>query len=365
MLSIVDRYVARTFLSSFLVLMVIGLGLYVLFDVVANFDELTHDVGLSTGEVFGHIADFYLANLALYYSQICGPVMAAAAAFTLAAMARNNELTALLVAGMPLPRLILPIAVASLGLVALWAIDREIVIPSLATRIARTHDDIFVERTEGVPCARDENGAILTAARFTPHSARLERLYIIEPDAEGNPSGAIAADAAVYDAERGIWKLERGRRLTQSQSGAAPPLGTPVIDVSLGEYEFRLTPEDLALRRTAQWSELLSYRELNELLRSRGVVNRASLEMSRHVFITQPLIQWILMLLTLPFFLTRAPANVFVAGGWALLTAGAFYLFAFSAQSMVNSDEFAALLAWLPILVCGPIAAVRIASVKT
>ncbi len=365
MISIVDRYIARTFVSSYLVLIVIGLGLYVLFDVVGNFDELTHDNGLPTGEVFARIADFYLANLALYYSQMSGPVMAAAAAFTLAAMARNNELTALLVAGMPLPRLILPIFATSIFLIAIWAVDREIVIPSLATKIARTHDDIFVERTEGVRCARDENGAILTAARFSPTAARLERLYIIEPDEEGNPGGAIAADAAVYDAARKTWKLERGRRIAQSQADAQATLGAAALDEPLQEYPLRVTPEELLLRRTAQWADLLSYRQLNELLSSRGVVNRASLEMSRHIFITQPLIQWILMLLTLPFFLTRAPENVFVSGGWSLLTAGAFYLFAFAAQSLVNNEEFAALLAWLPILVCGPIAIVRIANVKT
>jgi lipopolysaccharide export LptBFGC system permease protein LptF len=89
------------------------------------------------------------------------------------------------------------------------------------------------------------------------------------------------------------------------------------------------------------------------------------INMSRHIRLTQPLLQWILLLLALPFFLTREPANVMAAGGKALLLGGAFFLVAFVAHSVVKEEAHAALIAWLPILLFGPLAALQLANVKT
>ena len=119
------------------------------------------------------------------------------------------------------------------------------------------------------------------------------------------------------------------------------------------------------MRRNAQWADLLSIRQLNALLESRNLTNRAMIDMSRHIRLTQPLLQWVLLLLAIPFFLVREPVNVMAAGGKALLLAGAFYLVAFVAHSVIKDETHAALIAWIPILVFGPVAAIHLANVKT
>ncbi len=364
-MSIIDRYVARTFLSGYVILMLVGIGLYTLTDLLVNIDEFTEDDTLPLVQVLRLMADYYLCNLPLYYSQLGGPLMAIAAAFTLGMMLRNNELTTLVAAGMPLQRLAVPLVACSVLLVGVWMANRELLLPRLAHKIARKHDDVIAQRTSGVHCTRDNNNAILTAVSFQPREKRLERVFIIEPDAEGRPRHLIEADYATYNYERKVWELERGTRRTMYEPLAGEGLGPPIEPQYVDEYPFTLTPEELVLRRNSQWADLLSLKELNALLQGRNLANRPSVNMSRHIRLTQPLLQWVLLLLALPFFLVREPANVMAAGGRALLLTGAFFLVAFVAHGIVKEEAYAGLIAWIPILVFGPLAAVQLANVKT
>ena len=136
-MSIIDRYVARTFLSGYIILMMVGVGLYVLTDVLLNADEFTEDKTLPLIEILRLMGDYYVCNLPLYYSQLGGPLMAIAAAFTLGILLRNNELTALVAAGMPLQRLAVPIVACSILLVGVWMANRELLLPKLAHKVAR------------------------------------------------------------------------------------------------------------------------------------------------------------------------------------------------------------------------------------
>ncbi len=364
-MSIIDRHVARAFLSGYLILMLVGVGLYVLTDVLLNADEFTEDASVPFLEVLRLMGDYYLCNLPLYYSQLGGPLMAIAAAFTLGVMLRNNELTALVAAGMPLQRLAVPLVACSVLLVGIWMANRELLLPKLAHKIARKHDDIVGQRTRNVRCARDNNNAILIADAFFPREGRLEGLFIIEPDAHGQPRDLVQADAAIYDRRRGVWELERGVRTNMRDPGRGEGLGPPIEREYLDQSAFALTPDELVLRRDSQWADLLSLKQLNVLLESRNLANRSVIDMSRHVRLTQPLLQWVLLLLALPFFLVREPTNVMTAGGKALLVAGAFFLVSFIAQSVVKQEAYAAFIAWIPILLFGPVAVLLLANVRT
>jgi len=133
----------------------------------------------------------------------------------------------------------------------------------------------------------------------------------------------------------------------------------------IDEYAFGLSPEQLGLRRGTQWAELLSVRQLNELLLSQNLANRPALDMARHVRLTEPLVQFVMLLLSLPAFMSRAPANVLASGGRTVIVGAAFFLVTFIAQGMTAEPAYAALVAWLPILGFGPLAVLSIANVKT
>jgi lipopolysaccharide export LptBFGC system permease protein LptF len=364
--SILDRYILRSFLSAYLTLLAVGIGLYVLGDALVNIDEFAGDRSVGTGEMLAAMADYYGHNLPLYFSQLSGPVMAIAAAFTLGVMLRNNEQTILVSCGTPLiPRVIVPILLGSVGLVAAWVANRELLIPAWAHKMARTHDDVLGRRVAGVDCARDDNRTILTALRQYPAAGALQRVYIVEPGPKGAARSLVVADAAEWTPERHTWKLQRGYRLAMDDPLGGSGVGDGIRRETVEEYPFMLSPQELQLRTASQWAELLSLRELGELLRSRNLPNRSLIAMSMHVRLTTPLVQWLLLLLAIPFFLSRERQHVLSAGGRALLVSGAFFLLSFVAQSVVKDDSLAAFTAWLPVLIFGPVAVLLLANVRT
>ncbi|MGD8450756.1 MAG: LptF/LptG family permease [Phycisphaerae bacterium] len=361
MMRTLDRYLVTTFLRSYIILLLVGIVLFIVPDLLINLDEFTENRELSLGQVLWIMLDYYGCNVPQYFSQLAGPVMAFAGAFTFAMMLRNNEMVALVAAGVRLQRLAVPVLVCAVGLVALWMVNREYVLPHLAHKIARHHDDITGVRVAGISFARDENDAFLTARRIHLPERRLDYVVIVEPPGRGGHS--ILADAAIYDPARKTWRLERGERIVEGGRGDDDHVHG-IAREPVREYPFALAPEELLLRQSAQWAGMLSLRQMNELLTSRNLPNLAAVRMQRHIWLTQPMLQWLLLALALPFFLTREPGSVLVAGGRALLVCGAFFGVTFVAQGVVSA-QWAALVAWVPILLFGPVAVLQLANVKT
>lgn len=361
----IDRYIARTFFGGYLILSAIGLALRIVIDLLVNIDEFTEDPSIPLLTVLGRVTDFYFFNIPLYYSQLSGPLIAFAAAFTLAMMLRNNELTALISAGVPLQRLIIPIIAVASSLYVVSMLNRELLIPANAEKIARSHDDVLGSSRSGVYCVRDNNNAALSAIEFNPVTGVMRYVFIIEPTKPGESSSIVEADAARYDPDRKVWRLDRGRRVSHPDPGTPDALQGRVGITLIDEYPFRMTPEQLGLRRGGQWADLLSIRQLNQLLLSQNLANRPSLNMTRHVRLTEPLAQLVLLLLALPAFLAREPLNVLAGGGRAVLVGGAFFLVLFLTQGLAADIDYAALVAWIPILAFGPLAVIQVANIKT
>lgn len=361
----IDRYVLRTFVSSYLLLLVVGVGLYVLGDVLFNFDEFTENRALSARDIGLNMVDFYGHNLPLYYQQLGGVVMALAASFTFGMMMRNNELTALVAAGVPLQRLAVPVLACAALLVGLRVANAELVLPTLAPKIARRHDDLGDTRRVEVHCVRDDRNAILSAAELrVRHGVALE-VYLVEPDAQGEPLNLIRADAAIYDPSRRTWRLVQGSRLTMAAAFAGGGLGEAIHGEPLAEFAFTLAPEQVLLRQSAQWATLMSIRQMNQLLASENLPNLPAIAKARDSRFTQPLLTFILLMLATPFFLTCAPGSVLVAGGKALLLSGSCFAFAFIADSLPSTGALALLSTVLPVLIFGPVAVLHIANVRT
>lgn len=366
-MSIVDRYVARMFISSFLVLLAVGVGLYILGDLLVNLDEFTSDRNVPFVESLRNMADYYGHNLPLYFAQLGAPVLAFAAAFTLALMLRSNEMTVLVAAGMRLQRLIIPLMLCAAVVIGLLAINRELVLPAFATKIARTRDDVIGTRSDGVYCVRDDHDAILTALRLHARSGVLGHVYIIEPDETGRPAHLIEADTATWIPDRQTWKLTGpggpGRRLIMGGIGG-PGLGEAIRSEPVAEYPFTLSPDQLVLRQGAEWAEFLSTRQLMTLLESRKLPNRPTILSSLHTRLTHPVLQLLLLLLTVPAFLSRVPSNVLACGARSLVVTGLFFGTTVLAGSIIR-EEHAALVAWVPIFLFTPVAVIMLANVKT
>src|SRR6476661_4124539 len=122
-MKILDRYILVNFLKNYLISFMVLIGLYIVLDMVFNFDELAEVQNRSgaggiesTVMLLRGLVDYYFYQSFLIFAHLSGIIPLVAAAFTLIRMQRFNELTASLAAGVPLLRSAMPIILAAVAL---------------------------------------------------------------------------------------------------------------------------------------------------------------------------------------------------------------------------------------------------------
>lgn len=364
MLLTIDRYIIKVFFNGFIILTAVGIGMYVLGDLLFNGDEFTGDGEIPTLQVLTSIIDYYFFNLPLYFSQLAPPMMAISASFTLGLLMRNNETTALVASGMPLQRLVIPIALCAAILLPTIVFNREIIIPRIAGKVARQRNDATGVRTQAARCIRDESGAVLTARKLDAKDGRIEGVYVIEPAAADGSISVVQADEANWDDGLAEWLLTRGVRktFTAPSNGGNSRIETAPVEL----LPMKLSPSEMTLRKSSEWSDLLSTRQLRRLARGRAVPNRSTIKQTLFLRFSEPLNHLILLALAVPAFLSRERKNVITAGGTAVLWTGLFYACSFVARELIGGDiQSAQIAAGLPIVIFGPLALVLLLNVKT
>ena len=135
---LIDRYIIRSFLINYLLAFTVVVGLYILLDLIVNFDQFTHAQAAahagnwsSFAGLVGEISSFYMYRTLLIFQQVCGIIPLLAAGFTMFRMTRNRELTALLASGVSLYRVAVPIIICAIGFNMLVVLDQEVLTPAL------------------------------------------------------------------------------------------------------------------------------------------------------------------------------------------------------------------------------------------
>ena len=368
LITTIDRYLLRSLVTQYLIALAIMISLYVVLDMFVNLDEFTEQ-GYPALTVAKNIFSYYWPNVFLYFAQLSGVITVFACMAVLARMRRLNELTAILSSGVSLYRVARPIVLFGLATTALLVVDTELLIPAVAPMLSRDHDDADGIRAYEVLFLKDEDDALLSAGAFNPVTGNLHELLVIRRDANGDLVEIITADRAEWeppDLTRpiGRWRLERGRRSirTEDESDTLGPRTGVASDFPL-YIESRLSPDGIQQRQAEGWIGYVSLAQLAALEAS-GVVDEAAVLRTRHARIAAPLVSIVLLLLGLPFFLDRSPANVLGDAGKCMIACGLCYVTAFVAQS-VRPDSVSAWPAWIPIFIFLTLAVVLLDRVKT
>lgn len=369
MIRTLDRYLLKSFLINYVLSTAVLISLYVVLDLFVNLDEFTK-AGDSLGKVLIDITDYYFYNLPMYFSQIAGVITLFAACGTLARMQRQNEVIAVLASGTSLYRLVVPIVLGGLGMNLLVILDHEVILPAVASKLARQRDDVEGVKAYEIWFVRDGEGRLISAQQFSPKEGRVRELIIMElstePETYGQMQGMVTAFKAEWDDEGHGWELIDGRRIAVP-GGAGDLFGAEQsIDAEIVHfYPSELPPEELMLRMMGQWTRFLSYGDLRRL-EERGDVNPEQIAKVIHERFTMPINNMILLLLGMSFFMTRAPANVLNQGAKAMAVSSVCFLVAFMGQQVVDAAGIdPALPAWLPVFLFGPVAVLLLDNVKT
>src|SRR3954447_8962158 len=187
---IIDRYVFWSFIRNYLISFMVLIGMYIVLDMVFNFDDLTNLKGTAeaagVSSVLGtirNIGDYYFYQSFLFFVHLSGIIPVVAAAFTLLRLSRFNELTAMLAAGVPLLRVAAPIIIASVVLNALLIVDQEMIIPLMIPKLTRSHNEMHSgSRQFAVQMIQDENNALVSAARYLPAGRQAARPTMLDVD---------------------------------------------------------------------------------------------------------------------------------------------------------------------------------------
>ncbi len=366
MFTVLDRYLLRSLLTNYVIGIGVMLSLYVVLDLFVNMDEFT-ERGESVLTVAGHIADYYLPNLALYFAQLGGIITLFACGAVLARMRKLNEVTAMLASGVSLYRIARPILLFAIAATGLLVLDTELIIPAVAHKLTRKHDEVGGKRAYEVLFLKDGDGALLSAGRFFPESGDLQSLLVMERDEAGAVQRIIEADRATWQPPidplpMGTWRLERGRSLTRvAQAGLGPRESK--IEEYPSTYKSNLGPKEIELRQAEGWVGFLSLAQLKEL-QSEPEADSAAILRTRHARVVSLIVSLLLVMLGLPFFLDRSPANIVADATKCVLVCGLCYVGTFVAQS-IRIDSLSAFTAWIPVFVFGTLAMALLDRVRT
>ncbi|HEU5115034.1 MAG TPA: LptF/LptG family permease, partial [Isosphaeraceae bacterium] len=137
---ILDRQRCGDFFKAYLICFGSLVGLYIVIDAFSNVDEF-YKVEEKTLAVFRLMGHYYLVRIPMMYDRLCGVITMMAAIFTATWVQRNNELLAMLAAGVSTYRVIVPIVLCAALVSLIGVANQELLIPIVSEEVQKTPDD--------------------------------------------------------------------------------------------------------------------------------------------------------------------------------------------------------------------------------
>ncbi len=350
-----DRYILRHFLFNFAILAAIFSVLFLLVSLVVDLDEYvmrgkTFAPSLWDNLLLGTVwaaLDYNLPILTLLFVYFVGLLCVAAMGFTFTQLYRKRELLAMIAGGISLYRVALPVVAASF-VINLCALPvQEYMLPKLAPMLLRSRgaDPSHVERVP-VSFISDEQGNLFAATNFSYATGTLTDLVVMVRDKSGMALSSVQASQAVWDKTRKHWVLKDGVFRFQKDG--------ELRSKSLESFPSNLSPTVLIARQNPFFLRLMSLQEMLTLTGNKSIDTRQVI-LVIHGRFSLIAVNLLVLLIGLPFFLLREPANLMVQGLMASATCiGVWGTGVMLIQSPIAGNPIAA--AWLPIVLLLPVA---------
>ncbi len=324
-----DRYITRLYVSNILLIFLFLSLVIVAVDLSLNFDEFSAAAKealqarkqtvstLSKGLMsLWLVIDLWWPRLFVLFNYLLGPVLVGAMGFTCAYMVKHRELVAMLASGISLRRIARPILVVTIVMVGLMIANRELMLPRLAPLLTREKVTVG-PRSMGTTydVSVDAHGRLIYCVDADLDTNTIRGLYVYERDARGLMTSRTSADSAVW--RNGEWVLENGVSISRRPAKDAGP-GTHMLPVPVPVLRTDMDPSSLQLRRFEGMAANLSSNQVGSLIdrfrkqdQTPAVKRRIEgLERNRWGRIGSAASIILTVIICLPFFLRREPANM-------------------------------------------------------
>lgn len=208
--NIIDRYVFRTFLGTFVLTVLSGVSIYVVADLTGKADEVFQNQ-VPPSVLFSY---YKYSSLQIFY-EISPILVLVATLITFSLLSKSNEVTALKALGVSLYRLALPALVLAAGVSVFTMFLESKVLPAANQRVAQLNDRIRGRETSRTYRRADrqwlfgQDRYIYNYIHYDPDAQSLQRLQVFEFDEQHRLTRRLVADRAVYSGE-GRWRFENG-----------------------------------------------------------------------------------------------------------------------------------------------------------
>jgi lipopolysaccharide export system permease protein len=383
---ILDRQRYWAFMKAYIICFTALVGLYVVIDAFSNLDEFAKRAE-GAREMFQVMGRFYLVHMSEFYDRLCGVISMMAAIFTVTWMQKNNELLAMLAAGVSTHRVIRPVLISAVIVSGLAVANQELIMPALAEELQKSHDDDGTRRVR-VFSRYDANGILINGTDADRNSQTVNSFNVTFPVEVFGSIRELQALQARYIPEsdkrspmrggwllRGAWfvvpieeeALNKGI-LTKlpNADGFPPPLGE-LPDLGRETFFLHTGIGFQAVTRDRQWYQYATTLDLIKGL-SDPANEHEKLDISvfLHGRILRSCLALALLCVSLPLVLGGYGRNMFINLGFSLATSAVFYALVFMFQYLgghsVISPELSA---WVPLIAFGSLAAARWDAIRT
>ena len=393
LLRILDRERYWAFIKAYFICFFALVGLYVVIDAFSNLDEF-EEWADSTPALFYNMGRYYLIKMSVMYDQMCGIITMMAAIFTVTWMQKNNELLAMLAAGISTQRIIRPVLISAMIVSSLAVINQEYIMPPLAAELQRLPDDNGAQKVK-VYMQEDFNDVVIEGDMADRATRTITKMAATIPvrvagklmEISGYEATYIPPDKADVPFSGG-WLLRDARFLlpmptTDSLNNLTHGVLSNVEFKDIAAYPdplesfvARANAVNLFLKtdltfatmtRSRHWYQFARTPDLIRALSSpTNLGDRDDIQVFLHGRLIRPLLGLNLMFLSLPLVLGGAGRNMFVNLGMSLGTSGIFYSANFMSQYLGSHGVLTAeQAAWAPLVFFGTIAAARWGSIRT
>jgi len=372
-MTIIDRYLLKLFIKILAICFFSFTGLYIIIDAFGNLDEFI-EYGEQQDGILPVMYDYYGARVLSFFDRTSAVLTLVAAIFAITWMQRNNELTALMAAGINLRRIVKPLVLAVIVVSLLAVANREFLIPSVRDKLSRNAQNWLGDAKQPLRPQFDHKTDILIGGQHTVAAEqRIEnptfrcftqygsfgRQLVAEnavffPRTNERPSGYLLEQVEVPENlhlyPSAFLQVKEKREPVILSPSDTPWLKDDQLFV-VSAVDFEHLANDSSLRQHSSSMELMSG------MRNASLDYGADIRVTLHTRFLRPLLDATLLFLGLPLVLTRENRNIFVAAGMCVSVVAVFFVVVLASHALGASGILnPALGAWLPLIIFVPIA---------
>jgi len=342
-LKIIDLYIIRKFLGTFVYSIVLILAIAVVFDISEKIDDFIES-SAPTNEI---IMDYYL-NFIPYFAVLFSSLFTfISVIFFTSKMAYNTEIIAILSSGVSFRRLLVPYFISASFITIFSFTLSNFVIPK-ATKTKLDFEEKYIHMRPQNYSTKNihkqiEPGVFIYLESYSTLSLS-GYSFSMEKFEEGKLVSKLMADKIEWDTTKNIWTIRR--YYIRDING----LQETITEGAIIDTTLRITPTDFSRRLNAV--EAMSFSELNEFIevsRMQGETNLTAYLIERYKRTAFPFSTFILTLIGVTVSSKKVRGGIGTQLGTGLGISFAYILFMqFSSQFAIGGSLSPLLAVWLP-----------------